>query len=164
MGRAKQTQGRLIDQRARRRADTELRARYRDEWDAIYVLEKIKAEDEAELLVQAQERVKAIQPSHRHPEPEPEEPPRLMPGRRLSGQTTLDRIDVARCAHCVRYHDRGHKCTRCGAQPPGPQRGVHPEQIRWLATQGLRPARIAERLGVSLSTVTKVLEGRIAKA
>jgi ribosomal protein L32 len=40
-----------------------------------------------------------------------------MPGARKEGQSAIDRIDVARCAHCAKHHDRNHVCPKCGLVP-----------------------------------------------
>jgi hypothetical protein len=43
--------------------------------------------------------------------------PRIKRGPRRKGQELVERLDVARCPQCVGYHDRGHRCAECGAEP-----------------------------------------------
>jgi hypothetical protein len=107
MGYAKPTAARLIDQRARRRATQTLIEIHRDEFQRLYDLHRAEAEQEAEHLATAPEAVEHYR----------SEPVRLKPGARLAGQKVGDRIDVARCAHCVKHHDRNHVCPKCGAAP-----------------------------------------------
>lgn len=106
MGYAKPTQARLIDQRARRRATQALIEKHREDFTALYEQHRRAAESEAAALTECAATV--------HPS---SEPPRLMTGARKAGQEAVDRIDVARCPHCVKHHDRNHVCTHCGAQP-----------------------------------------------
>ena len=133
MGRAAQTLARLIDQRARRRATSELIARHQDEWDSLYARQRTFAEEEARQLEEAAAaKHSSLGDLEKVLDDKPAEPPRLMPGRRLPQQTALDRIDVARCPSCVAHHDRGHRCRACGQAPqipPGAQltvRAVRP--------------------------------------
>lgn len=109
MSYAKPTAARLIDQRARRRATQALLRAHHDEFRMLFMAERAKAEEEAGRLASAR-RTQSVQ-AHSG------EPPRLMSGRYKPGQESTDRIDVARCPHCVSHHDRGHVCTRCGAVP-----------------------------------------------
>jgi len=132
MSRAKQTTARLVDQRARGRADTRLRKRHQQEWNELYVEEKALAEMEAgRLAIVAREKAAAAPPpaEHVHEEPAVPEPPRLKTGRRNEGESAIDRLDVARCPFCRASHDRGHVCPRCGAKPKldfaGKVREVH---------------------------------------
>lgn len=108
------------------------------------------------------------------------EPVRLKPGARQSGQKAGDRIDVARCPHCVKHHDRGHVCAKCGAVPQATvairddgevdeiavERAMkgdpvaltsreRDEAFRRLAERGVSDEQIAQRLGVADRTVLR---------
>jgi len=87
----------FIRSRARNRATAELVARHQDEFNALLDLYTEECAKEAEEL--GGETV------------------RLRPGKRRSGQTTVDRVDVGRCPECAKHHDRGHVCPNCGASP-----------------------------------------------
>jgi hypothetical protein len=113
MGRAKQSAARLIDQRARRRATQALIDMHREEFRDLYQFHRMNAATEARVIAEAATRVSNAETKF-HPSGEP---PRLMSGRYKPGQDATDRIDVARCPHCVKHHDRGHVCTKCGARP-----------------------------------------------
>lgn len=104
-----QRQYQLLYQRARGRAVTELIARHKAEYDHLFSLYRGEVQAEAEQIDQAAKQ----QADHDHGD----EPARLKTGRRAKGQKPVDRIDVARCPHCIRHHDRGHVCTVCGAAP-----------------------------------------------
>lgn len=93
--------------RARHRAIAALIERHADEFEALYEQHLVEAAEEAEALATE----KSAQEHYR------DEPVRLRPGKRRSGQKAGDRIDVARCPHCIRHHDRGHVCAKCGAAP-----------------------------------------------
>ena len=133
MGYAKPTQARLIDQRARRRATQDLIEAHREEFDRLYWQHRHAASDEADAL--AAKAAEAPRPDH---EPHADEPPRLMPGARKPGETPMDRLDVARCPHCIRHHDRGHVCKSCGAKP-----GFEVfERVRRMTRNGMSPSQI----------------------
>ena len=150
MGYAKPTEARLIDQRARRRATQALIERHRDEFDTFYEMHRRAAEVEAGTL--------AEKAAEKHPTTEP---PRLMPGARKPGQDVTERIAVARCRHCIRHHDKGHRCSNCGAAPTAP---VSPYAVRTLAAEGATVQEIARRLNLTTITVHRVLDGRVASA
>jgi hypothetical protein len=143
MGYAKPTAARLIDQRARRRATQTLIQVHRDEFQRLYNLHRAEAEQEAEHLATAPDAIEHYR----------SEPVRLMPGRRMPDQTAGDRIDVARCAHCVTHHDRGHVCTNCGAIPGKKKAPSSPadvaEDVEFLLESDptCLPQHIAHRLG-----------------
>ena len=169
MGYAKPTAARLIDQRARRRAQQQLIANHRDEFRDLYEWHLRNATSEAQML--------ATKASEIHPTTEP---PRLMTGARKPGQDVADRIDVARCPHCVRHHDRGHVCAKCGAVPEtavaieddgnideiAVERAMRGdptaltateqrEAFRRLASKGVPDERIANLIGVAGKTVLR---------
>lgn len=155
---AKPTEARLIDQRARRRATQALIEKYRDEFGTLYEMHRRAAEVEAGVLAE-------VSSEHRESRHATPEPPRLMPGRRLPGEDATDRIDVARCPHCVKHHDRGHVCTKCGAHPVALARsGVSPDLVRALAAEGKSDRQIADETHLTTATVRKVLDGRVASA
>lgn len=101
-GRRKQ----LAYQRARGRAVTALIAAHEAEWEHLFAAKRAEVEAELDTVDQAGA-------GHYG-----DEPARLKSGRRKKGQTAVDRIDVARCPHCIKHHDRGHVCVKCGAAPP----------------------------------------------
>lgn len=150
MGYAKSTAARLIDQRARRRATQTLIEIHRDEYTRLYAMHRAAAEQEAEHL--------AAKAAEIHPTGEP---PRLMTGARKPGQDVADRIDVARCPHCIRHHDRGHRCPKCGLAPTRP---VSPDEVRRMVSGGSSVQEVAARLNLTTVTVRRVIEGREASA
>jgi hypothetical protein len=129
MGRAAQTLARLIDQRARRRATSELIARHPDEWASLYARQRSFAEEEARQLAAAAAEQHSSLDDLEKVLDGPVDPPRLMSGRRLPEQTVIDRIDVARCPSCIAHHDRGHRCRACGQAPQRPP-GYQPASAR----------------------------------
>lgn len=116
------TPARINRQRARNRATADLVAMYPDEFEALLEIRLAEAAEEAEAL--AQEPA-----AQRHYE---NTPARLRPGKRMPGQKAGDRIDVARCPHCVKHHDRGHICKACGAMPDGKGQELTEEAGRWV--------------------------------
>jgi hypothetical protein len=130
MGYAKPTAARLVDQRARRRATQALIDIHRDEFRELYQWHRRNAASEAQTL--------AVKASETHPTTEP---PRLMSGARKPGQDAVDRIDVARCPHCVKHHDRGHVCAKCGARPTS----LQPPPVSSLSFAQQRPGVIPRR-------------------
>lgn len=159
MGKAAQTQARLIDQRARRRADQALKNNHRQEWDRLYYAFVAEAEAEAVQIAAA-----APAPTHVHTDvpSAPPEPPRLKPGARLAGQSVIDRIDVARCNVCVKYHDRGHRCAQCGkvAPVPTPLVGSHmmAREVHRLFDAGTKVEIIAATLRIKPDLVERLLD------
>lgn len=103
----KPTAAKVNRNRARHRAVADLIAKHQDEFEDLYAMYRVEAEEEAEALKSSDEAREHYK----------DEPVRLRSGARKSGQKAGDRIDVARCPHCVRHHDRGHVCTVCGAAP-----------------------------------------------
>jgi hypothetical protein len=101
------TPGKINRNRARHRAVADLIEAHQVEFDALYEKRLCEAADEAQALAQQQ----AAQEHYG------DQPVRLRPGRRRQGEKPADRIDVARCPHCIRHHDRGHVCAVCGAAP-----------------------------------------------
>lgn len=139
MGHAKQTQARLIDQRARRRATQKLVEMHQDEYDLLLVRYRTEATQEAARL------------GTHHAQPA-----RLMPGRRLENQDVIERIDVARCPDCVSYHDAGHTCARCGspAEAPAPMpRNNLDRAVQRMVARGRTDAQIAFDLGITEDAV-----------
>ena len=104
--------------RARHRAVADLIAMHAETFETLLAIRLAEAKDEAEELAATPEAAEHYQDS---------EPVRLRPGKRMQGEKVGDRIDVARCSHCVKHHDRGHVCTECGAAPShGVKRQVSP--------------------------------------
>lgn len=103
-----QTKPRIIRNRARQRATAELLREHEHEFKALYAKHLREARVEAELL-QSLPAAQAIYGQSEHV--------RLRPGRKAKGEQTTDRIDVARCPHCIHFHDAGHVCAKCGAAP-----------------------------------------------
>jgi len=130
VSRAKQSVSRLVDQRARRRATQALIEMHRDEFRDLYQWHRMQAVTEARTIAEAATQKQSFHPSS--------EPPRLMPGRRLPGQEVVDRIDVARCPHCIKHHDRGHVCAKCGARPTTVQAPVSALSLARQRPAGLR--------------------------
>lgn len=141
----KATGTRINRNRARHRAIADLISFHEDEFNALLAIRLSEAEEEAESL--------ASEPAAK--EHYRSEPVRLKPGKRMVGQTVGDRIDVARCPHCVKHHDRGHVCPRCGASPSSalpkpPPSGVRPRpsvDVAALAefNAGTQRARMVKR-------------------
>ena len=103
----KATGPKINRQRARHRAIALLVQRHEDEFRALMELQLAEVAEEAEALAMDPQARKVYNG----------EPVRLRPGKRMPGEKVGDRIDVARCPHCVKNHDRGHVCTKCGASP-----------------------------------------------
>ena len=103
----KPTTARAVRGRAYQRALSILKERHEPEFDALYESELAAAWLEAGVLAVTPEAREHYSGTH----------PRLKTGKRLPGETARDRIDVARCRHCVSWHDRGHVCPQCGASP-----------------------------------------------
>ncbi len=95
--------------RARHRAIADLIAWHPDEFASLLEIRLAEATEEAEALAATPQAAQHYQDS----------PVKLRPGKRMPGETTVDRIDVARCPSCIDHHDRGHRCTECGASPQG---------------------------------------------
>lgn len=158
-------------QRARHRAIAVLVERHEDEFRDLMDLKLAEVTEEAELL--------ATDPAARKHYGDAE-PVRLRPGRRMAGEKAGDRIDVARCPHCVKHHDRGHVCTKCGAVPAAALRlsddghlddiaveramqgdpvplteAERAEAIRRLAARGLSDTAIAKLLHCTARTVLR---------
>lgn len=108
----KPTQRRVVRNRARGRAVTALIRRHEQEWREVYAAAVAAAEAEAEEIAQTDDAREHYAT----------EPVRLKRGRRKDGQKAGDRIDVARCPHCITHHDRGHVCRECGTAP---------HELRW---------------------------------
>lgn len=98
---------RINRMRARHRAVADLIDLHEDEFETLLAIRLAEAHDEAERLAQTPEAAEHFKG----------EPVRLKPGKRMPGEKVGDRIDVARCPHCVKHHDRGHVCPRCGTAP-----------------------------------------------
>lgn len=128
---------RMVRNRARHRAIAELTRRHEAEFDDLYEQYRAEAEREAAELAsspQAAEHYKA-------------EPVRLRPGARQPGEKAGDRIDVARCPQCVRHHDRGHVCAKCGTAP------VTPADVAGKRAEALRLYRAGTRIEVVAMTL-----------
>lgn len=118
--------------RAHERALAELKRRHRAEFDELYREYLVAVEQEAA-------HIEAAAPA----EAKHHGPVRLRPGPRKQGQKVTDRIDVARCPHCIGHHDRGHTCQVCGAKPGEPLRETRSAN-RVTAPRGIDPAALAE--------------------
>lgn len=105
-----QTQVKVNRVRARHRAVADLIAFHEAEFETLLAIRVAEATEEAEALAATSEAKK-------HYGDGKGGPIRLRPGKRKKGQQAGDRIDVARCPHCIRHHDRGHECGVCGAAP-----------------------------------------------
>lgn len=166
----KTTAAKLNRMRARHRALADLIKFHEDEFQALLAIRLAEAREEAEALAASPEAVEHYQ----------NEPVRLRPGKRMPGEKAGDRIDVARCPHCVKHHDRGHVCPKCGTAPAAslrrPEDGVldeiaveramggdpvqltqteRAEVIRRLASRGDSDAAIASRLHCDPMTVVR---------
>lgn len=119
----KVTDARVARNRARHRAVADLIDRHAAEFESL--LEARIREAEAEV-----EELSADARARKHYK---DELVRLRPGPRLSGEKAGDRIDVARCPDCVRHHDRGHVCVKCGAQPGPVITLPDGERGRWVS-------------------------------
>lgn len=95
----------LVYQRARGRAVTALIAAHEAEWEHLFAAKRAEVQAEVDAVDEAGADHYGTEPT------------RLKTGRRKQGQTVVDRIDVARCPHCIKHHDRGHACPKCGAAP-----------------------------------------------
>jgi ribosomal protein L32 len=100
---------RVVKTRARKRALAQLARRHPDEFRLLLSEHETKAMQEAEQI--------AADPRARQVYSGSSEPVRLRRGRLAEGETLTDRIDVARCPQCIRYHDAGHVCANCGRSP-----------------------------------------------
>jgi ribosomal protein L32 len=166
----KATDTRVTRNRARHRAVADLIDRHAVEFESLLAARLEEAQQEAAVLAtdaKAREHYR-------------DEPVRLRPGARMSGEKAGDRIDVARCPHCVKHHDRGHVCTKCGTAPASAlrlpddgevdeiaveramggdavrlTRSEQVEVVRRLADRGLSDAEIAKRLHVTAKTVER---------
>lgn len=164
----KVTAAKVNRMRARHRALADLIKFHEDEFQALLAIRLAEAREEADALAASPEAAEHYQ----------NEPVRLKPGKRMPGEKAGDRIDVARCPHCVRHHDRGHVCPKCGTAPAaalrGPEDGVFDEVaveramhgdpvplakgervevIRRLSARGSSDSAIAERLHCDPMTV-----------
>lgn len=169
----KVTGTRINRNRARHRAIADLIGFHEDEFSALLAIRLAEAEQEAEAL--------ASEPAAK--EHYRSEPVRLKPGKRMAGQKAGDRIDVARCPHCVKHHDRGHACASCGASPtqrPNPQAlpqekacGCHPSipnvrTINGLECQGCgwgqakpAPSGVRPRTSVDVAALAEFNAGTL---
>ena len=119
----KVTDGRVVRNRARHRALADLTERHEDEYRALLALRLIEAQAEVEALAADPKAAEHYTPG---------EPVRLKPGKPVPGEKAGDRIDVARCPHCVKHHDRGHVCKSCGATPGGKGDALTEDHGRWV--------------------------------
>lgn len=166
----KTTAAKVNRMRARHRALADLIKFHEEEFQALLAIRLAEAREEADAL--------AVDPkgaAHYK-----NEPVRLKPGKRMAGEKAGDRIDVARCSHCIKHHDRGHVCTKCGAAPAAalrrPEDGVlddvaieramggdpvqltateRAEAVRRLAARGVSDAEIASALHCDPQTVLR---------
>jgi hypothetical protein len=93
--------------RARHRAIADLIQWHPDDFQALLAIRLAEATEEAEELAATPEAKEHAAGG----------PVKLKPGKRMPGEKAGDRIDVARCPHCIKSHDRGHVCASCGASP-----------------------------------------------
>lgn len=166
----KVTAAKVNRMRARHRALADLIKFHEDEFQALLAIRLAEAREEAEALANSPEAAEHYQ----------DEPVRLKPGKRMPGEKAGDRIDVARCPHCIRHHDRGHVCPKCGTAPASalrrPEDGIldeiaveramhgdpvqltkaeRAEAIRRLAARGTADPDIASRLHCDPATVLR---------
>lgn len=166
----KVTPAKVNRMRARHRALADLVRFHEDEFQALLSIRLAEAQEEAQELASHPEATKHYA----------NEPVRLKPGKRMAGEKAGDRIDVARCPHCVKHHDRGHVCAKCGTAPAValrlPDDGVmdeiaveramsgdavrltrteQVEVIRRLAERGLSDAEVAGRLHVDKKLIER---------
>lgn len=119
----KATLTRIVRVRARHRAVAALIKAHGDEFrNLLNYFTDVVLEESAELAAAAAAAAAEAEREHAHEVDEPELP-RLRPGPRRPGQVVKDRIDVGRCPECVGYHDRGHRCAACGAEPAAAKAG-----------------------------------------
>lgn len=136
----KPTQVKINRMRARHRAVADLIGFHVAEFETLLAIRLAEAAEESEGLAQAPQAAAHFKG----------EPVRLKSGARRSGQKAGDRIDVARCPHCVKHHDRGHVCASCGASPSGQNlpRDIAVTKERHMSVAGPRtavdPAALAE--------------------
>lgn len=137
------TPTRLVRNRAMHRATAVLIDRHRAEWEEIKAQCLIEAQAEHDRLVaEAAQRghpdapVARLKPGPRRAvRPETTEAaPAAPPVRR---ETVVERLDVARCPHCHRYHDAGHECDHCGDTPGGVHPTKAPRVREWARANGI---------------------------
>jgi len=152
------TEARVVRVRARHRAVADLIANHRAEFDALLERHALAARAEASALATAAAQQHADSADHHpHATPHPaEELPRLRPGPRRPGQTVTERLDVARCAQCVKHHDRGHTCPNCGAAPM--TRDELLAVVRGLLAEGRDVLAIAQTLRLPLPRVGELVD------
>lgn len=165
------TPNRVVRNRARHRAVAALIDRHRDEFAQLMAAELTTAQAEhEELTAAAAERGQ-----------DDAAVARLRPGPKRREQTSgVERLDVARCPHCIKHHDRGHVCAKCGSAPAAALRlpddgdfdeiaieramngdavrltaSERLEVVRRLVEQGRSDADIARRLHVDSRSVLR---------
>lgn len=137
------TPSRLVRNRAMHRATAILIERHRAEWEAIKAQCVIEAQAEHDRLVaEAAQRghpdasVARLKPGPRrtvHSEITEAAVP-TGPARR---ESVVERLDVARCPHCHRYHDAEHACSHCGDTPESVHR-TNAQRVReWARANGM---------------------------
>jgi hypothetical protein len=167
--------GKIVRVRARHRATAELVKRHDAEFRDLLEYFTTVVTDEAAML------------ASNNPEVAAAETPRLRPGAARKGQSRPQRVDLARCAHCIRHHDRGHACAKCGAIPHAAlhrqndgivdevaiERRMAGEPValttaeleeaaRQLGARGFTTTQITRRLHMSGTRVNQVLERQTA--
>jgi hypothetical protein len=171
----KRNTGKIVRIRARHRATAELIKRHDTEFrDLLEYFTATATEEAAQIAARA-------------PEAAAVETPRLRPGRPRTGQDRTQRLDLARCPHCIRHHDKGHACTKCGAIPHAALHRTNDgviddvaierrmagqpvalttleleEAARQLAGRGMTQTEITRRLHMSGTRVAQALERRPA--
>jgi hypothetical protein len=160
--RGRKTTGPKINrQRARHRAIAILVQRHEDEFRDLMDLQLAEVAEEAEALAADPQAKKHYK----------DEPVRLRPGKRMPGEKAGDRIDVARCPHCIKHHDRGHVCTRCGAAPAATlrlpddghldeiavERAMHGDPVRLTEPERVEAVRRLAARGLSDSAIGRLL-------
>lgn len=136
---------RINRMRARHRALADLIEMYPEEFEALLAIRLAEAKEEAEAL--------AAEPAAKE-HYQPDEPVRLKPGKRMPGETIGDRIDVARCPHCVKHHDRGHVCESCGSAP-----GKKLETRKQSIAAKPIPSGMRPRVGVDMAALEEFNRG-----
>jgi hypothetical protein len=147
--------------RARHRAVADLIESHRDEFETLLAIRVGEAAEEAEAL-------RATTEGRTHFR---DEPVRLRPGKAMPGQKVEDRIDVGRCPHCIKHHDQGHVCARCGMAPIGAlrlpddgdldeiavERATHGDPVRLTASERIEVIRRMVKAGRSDAEIAGAL-------
>lgn len=152
------TEARVFRVRARHRAIADLIDLHRVEFEALLEQHTVTVQAEAATLTAAAAADQAHGHDAHHAAPDPL--PRLRPGPRRPGQTVTERLDVARCAHCVKHHDRGHTCPSCGAIPM--TRAELLAAVRVMLADGRDVIAIGEALRMPMPRVGELVDAALS--